>query len=174
MPTRDTHRTCDGKSLRKLNWNTLAFSNDPMRSCLCQTAPRSGRALTAWELVIMGLIDAIVDRSFRDSPSGRVVVFSGGPGKQGYLVRSATEEQKIRSFLKMFYFAHLYILVLGIMLSQAWASWLSQTLLGRPARHLLGAVSIALAIYGLVVGLPYAFLWRAYRRALTSFIPASP
>jgi hypothetical protein len=118
----------------------------------------------------MGLIDAIVNRSFRDSPSGPVVVFSGDPGKQGYLVRSAIEEQKIRSFLKMFYFAHLYILVIGIMLSQVWASWLTQTLLGRPARHLLGAVSIALAIYGLVVGLPYALLWRAYKRALISFI----
>jgi hypothetical protein len=118
----------------------------------------------------MSLIDAIVNRSFRDSPSGRVVVFSGEPGKQGYLLRSPTEEQKIRSFLKMFYFAHLYILVIGLMLSQAWASWLTQALLERPARHMLGAVSITLAIYGLVVGLPYALLWRAYKRALTCFI----
>jgi hypothetical protein len=118
----------------------------------------------------MGLIDALVNRSFRDSPSGRVVVFSGDPGKQGYLVRSPVEEQKIRSFLKMFYFAHMYILVIGMMLSQAWASWLSEALLERPARHLFGVVSIVLAIYGLVAALPYALLWRAYKRALPWFI----
>jgi hypothetical protein len=118
----------------------------------------------------MSLIDAIVDRSFRVSPSGRVVVFSGDASKQGYLLRSPIEEQKIKSFLKMFYFAHMYTLVFGIMLSQAWATWLTHALLERPARHLLGAMSITLAIYGLVVGLPYALLWRAYKRALTSFI----
>jgi hypothetical protein len=118
----------------------------------------------------MSLIDDIVNRSFRDSPSGRIVVFSGDPSKQGYLLRSPAEEQKIRSFLKMFYFAHISILVIGMMLSQAWASWLAQALLEHPARHLLSAVSITLAIYALVVGLPYALLWRAYKRSLTYFI----
>lgn len=117
----------------------------------------------------MGLIDAIVNRSFRETPAGRVVVFSGDPRKQGYLVRSPAEEQKIRSFLKMFYFAHLYILVFGVMLSQGCASWFAYGSFDRPARHLLGGVSIYLAMYGLVVGLPYALLWRAYKRALTSF-----
>jgi hypothetical protein len=118
----------------------------------------------------MGLIDALVNRSFRDSQDGRVVVFSGDSAKQRYLVRSPAEEQKIRSFLKMFYFAHLYILLIGVLLSQAWASWLSEALLERPARHLLGVGSIALATYGLVVGLPYALLWRAYKRSLRCFI----
>jgi len=51
----------------------------------------------------MGLIDAIVDRSFRDTPAGRVVVFSGDPRKRGYVVKSLAEEKRIKSFLKMFY-----------------------------------------------------------------------
>jgi hypothetical protein len=121
----------------------------------------------------MGLIDAVVDRSFRDTQAGRVVVFSGDPRKRGYLVRSLAEEQKIRSFLKMFYFAHLYILAFGTMLAQGWALWFTHGSFDRPAHHLLGSVSIFLAIYCLVVGLPYVLLWRAYKRALTTFSVAA-
>jgi len=118
----------------------------------------------------MGLIDSVVSRSFRETQAGRVVVFSGDSRKRGYLVRSPAEEQKIRSFLKMFYFGHLYILVFGVTLSQVCALWLVHGSFDRPAHHLLGGVSIFLAIYGLVVGLPYALLWRAYKRALASFV----
>jgi hypothetical protein len=118
----------------------------------------------------MGLIDTLVNRSFRETQAGRVVVFSGDPGKRGYLVGSLAEEQKIRSFLKMFYFAQLYILTFGTTLSQGWALWLTHGSFDRPAHHLLGSVLICVAIYCLVAGLPYAVLWRAYKRALTSFI----
>ena len=117
----------------------------------------------------MGLVDALVNRSFRETARGRVVVFSGDPRKRGYLVKSVIEEQKIRSFLKMFYFAHLYVLVFGIMLSQGWSTWISYALLERPAKHLLWSVSIFVAVYAVVVALPYFFLWQAYRRALASF-----
>jgi hypothetical protein len=147
--------------------NTFSFFEYPVGFAVCQTA---GHALPTWELVIMGLIDAIVDRSFRDTQSGRVVVFSGDRRKRGYLVRSVAEEKKIRSFLKMFYFAHLYILVFGTMFSQGFASWFSYGLFERPARHLLGSVSFFVGIYLLMAGVPYALLWRAYRRALTSFV----
>jgi hypothetical protein len=117
----------------------------------------------------MGLIDAIVDRSFRDTQSGRIVVFSGDRRKRGYLVRSVGEEKKIRSFLKMFYFAHLYILVFGTMFSRGFASSFSYGSFERPAHHLLGSVAFFVGIYLLMVGVPYALLWRAYKRALTSF-----
>jgi hypothetical protein len=117
----------------------------------------------------MGLIDAVMNRSFRQTPAGRVVVFSGDPRKCGYLVKSPAEEEKIRSFLRMFYFAHLYIVVFGVLLSQVLASWLSYRAFDRPAHHLLGSASLFVAIYGLLVGVPYAFLWRAYKRALRSF-----
>jgi hypothetical protein len=140
-----------------------------VRFGLCQTVAHGGYALTTWELVIMGLIDAVVNRSFRDTQSGRVVVFSGDPRKRGYLVKSLAEEQKIKSFLKMFYFAHLYILVFGMMFSQGCASWFTYGTFAKPAHHLLGSVSFFVGIYLLMVGLPYTFLWRAYKRALTSF-----
>ena len=117
----------------------------------------------------MGLVDAMVDRSFRETDAGRVVVFSGDPRKQAYLVRSSSEEQKIRSFLKMFNFAHLYVLVFGTMLSQSCASWVTYAVLERPANHLLWSTSIFIAMYIAVVGLPYFFLWRSYRRTLESF-----
>ena len=117
----------------------------------------------------MGLVDALVNRSFRETPAGRVVVFSGDPRKRGYLVRSRADEQKIRAFLEMFYFAHLYVLVFGILLSQGCASLLAYGLFDRPAHHLLVNLAMFVAIYALVVGLPYALVWRAYRRALPSF-----
>ena len=117
----------------------------------------------------MGLVDALVDRSFRETKDGLVVVFSGDPRKRGYLVRSLTEESKTRAFLKMFYFAHLYLLLFGLLLAQAWASWMSGLLFERPAHHLLGTALTSVAIYCVVVALPYYFLWRAYRRALESF-----
>jgi hypothetical protein len=118
----------------------------------------------------MGLVDTLVQRSFRETQAGRVVVFSGDPRKRGYLMRSLAEEQKIRSFLKMFYFAHLYILMFGTMLSQVSALWFVNGSYDRPAHHLLGSVSIFVAIYCLMVGLPYTLMWRAYKRAFTSFI----
>jgi len=55
---------------------------------------------------VMGLLDSIVSNAFRDEKAGRVVVFSGDRWSRGYIVRSAAEELKIKSFLKMFYFAH--------------------------------------------------------------------
>jgi len=117
----------------------------------------------------MGLVDALVDRSFRQTKDGQVVVFTGDPRKRGYLVKFPEEEKKIRSFLKMFYFAHLYTVVFGILLSQVWATWLTYALFVRPASHLLESVALFFAIYALVVGLPYFFLWRAYRHSLKSF-----
>lgn len=65
----------------------------------------------------MALLDSIVGASFRDEKAGRVVVFSGDRRTHGYVVRSASEELKIKSFLKMFYFAHFSILLLGYLLA---------------------------------------------------------
>jgi hypothetical protein len=117
----------------------------------------------------MGLIDLMVDRSFRETGRGRVVVFSGDPRKRAYLVNSTVEEKKIRSFLQMFYFAHVSVMLFGIMLGQSWATGLAEQILERPARHFLASLSISLAVYAIVLGIPYFFLWRAYRRALLCF-----
>jgi hypothetical protein len=119
----------------------------------------------------MGLVDSIVGKSFRDEEAGRVVVFTGDRRNRGYVVRSGAEELKIRSFLKMFYFAHLSILLLGGMLANAWSMFFVHLQeFGRPAAHLLRAEGIYLGISFLIVGLPYFFLWRSYKKALVNFV----
>jgi hypothetical protein len=118
----------------------------------------------------MGFIDFIVNRSFRDEQEGRVVVFNGVGRGQGYLVRSASEEQRIRAFLRMYVFAELAIQVLGTLLVAAWLSGLLGAT-GRPTlERELTRGGFFLAAYLVVVGLPFLFLWRAYRQAVPSFV----
>src|SRR5271169_3421008 len=114
----------------------------------------------------MGLLDSIVGRLFRTEKAGRVVIL---PGSRAYLVKSEAEEQKIRSFLKMFMAAQLSILILGYFLASEWSRELTYAL-GRPAAHLWRTGGIFLAIYSFVVGLPYILLWRSYKKAILSFI----
>jgi hypothetical protein len=119
----------------------------------------------------MSLLDSMVDKSFRDEKAGRVVVFTGDRRNRGYVVRSESEELKIRSFLKMFYFAHLSILLLGMAVANAWSTFIIHIrAFGRP--DLLRSEGIYLGIYSLVVGLPYFLLWRSYKKALVSFVSA--
>ena len=111
----------------------------------------------------MGLLDSIVSQRFRDEEAGRVVVFAGDRRNRGYVVRSESEELKIRSFLKMFYLAHLSIFLLGLLLAFV-VSWdLSYALGLRYQGVFLGACS-------LVVAVPYWLLWRSYKKALSSFV----
>src|SRR6266849_959100 len=109
----------------------------------------------------MRLLDSLADTSFRDETAGRVVVFAGDRRNRGYLVSSAADEQKIRSFL-----------FLGIPLANAWSTFFVHALLDGPAAHLPGATGISLGIFSLVVGLPYLILWRSYRKASLSFVSA--
>ena len=117
----------------------------------------------------MALLDSLVSRCFRDDKADRIVVFPGDRRKRGYLVKSMAEESKIRSFLKMFFSAHLAILILGYLLAYDWARWLVYDL-GRPADHFYRALCIFVGIYGLVLGLPYWLLWRTYKKARLSFV----
>jgi hypothetical protein len=119
----------------------------------------------------MGLLDSIVSRGFRDEKIGRVVVFSGDRRNRGYILRNGADELKIRSFLKMFYFAHFSILLLGMLVANAWTTFfINIHTFGDPAGRLLRTVSIALGIYGLLVGVPYFFLWKSYKKALLNFV----
>ena len=118
----------------------------------------------------MGFIDFIVNRSFRDEKVGRVVVFNGVGRGRGYLVRSASEELRIRAFLKMYLFAELAIQMLGTLLVAAWLSSLFSAS-GRPTlERELARGGWFLAAYALIVGLPFFFLWRAYRQAVPIFV----
>jgi len=117
----------------------------------------------------MALLDSIVGARFRDEKAGRVVVFYGDRSTRGYVVRSEPEELKIRSFLKMFYFAHFSILLLGYFLASEWSRGIYRAL-GRPEAHLFRAMCISLGVYLVVVAVPYFLLWRSYKKALGSFV----
>jgi hypothetical protein len=119
--------------------------------------------------VNVGLLDTIVDRSFRDEEAGRVVVFGGDRRNRGYVVRSESEELRIRSFLKMFYFAEFSILLLGCWLASTWSTELNHAL-GRPDCHVLRSEAVSLGIYFLIVGVPFLLLWRTYKKALPGFV----
>ncbi len=121
----------------------------------------------------MGFIDYVVGKSFRDEKAGRVVVFNGDRRNRGYLVKSASDELKIKSFLKMFYFAHLSILLLGMLVAYGWSTFIINTgSLGRPAEHLPQAIAIFVVIYCVFVGAPYYFLWRSYKKERQNFVSA--
>jgi len=120
--------------------------------------------------MLMALLDSIVGARFRDEKAGRVVVFYGDRRARGYVVRSESEELKIRSFLKMFYFAHFSILLLGYSLASEWSRGIYRAALRRPEAHLFGATCISLGVYFLVAGLPYFLLWRSYKKAFVSFV----
>jgi hypothetical protein len=117
--------------------------------------------------MLMALLDSIVGARFRDEKAGRVVVFFGRT--RGYVVRSESEEVKIRSFLKMFYFAHFSILLLGYFLASEWSRAIYRAL-GRPEAHFFRAMCISLGVYLVVVAVPYFLLWRSYKQALMSFV----
>jgi hypothetical protein len=119
----------------------------------------------------MALLDLMVDANFRSKPDGRVVIFPGGRRHRGYVVNSAAEELKIKSFLKMFYFAQLSTLLLGYFLASESSMELCYAL-GRPARHLVRTGGIVFGIYSLVLGLPYWSLWRSYKKTFMSFVSA--
>jgi hypothetical protein len=121
----------------------------------------------------MGFLDSIVGRSFRDEKAGRVVVFNGDRPGRGYLVKSEADEIRIRSFLKMFYYADFAITLLGGQVAIAWSMFFSNLQgLGDPAAHLLRTGGIYLGINAFVVGLPFFLLWRSYKKALLNFVSA--
>src|ERR1700686_3245086 len=99
---------------------------------------------------LMALLDSIVGARFRDEKAGRVVVFSGDRRTRGYVVRSESEELKIKSFLKMFYFAHFSILLLGYFLASEWSRAIYRAL-GRPEAHFFRAMCISPGVYIAVV-----------------------
>jgi biotin transporter BioY len=119
--------------------------------------------------MLMALLDSIVGACFRDEKAGRVVVFSGDRRTRGYIVRSESEELKIRSFLKMFYFAHFSILLLGYFLGFEWSRQIYRAL-GSPEAHMFRAMCISAGVCLLVTGVPYFLLWSAYKKSFLSFV----
>jgi hypothetical protein len=118
----------------------------------------------------MSFLDAMVSRCFRDSEAGRVIVFPLDSRKRAYLVKSESEERKIRPFLKVFFSAHLSILLLTYFLAYDSSMQLVYAL-GRPAAHLLQTSCIFVGIWALV-SLPYLVFWRTYKKAFIGLVSA--
>jgi hypothetical protein len=116
----------------------------------------------------MSFLDSIVSRRFRDEQAGRVIVF---PWDRPYLVRSESDELKIKTFLKMFYFAFFYMVVLGILFN-AWFLFLFNLLEtgSSPAHTEYSAAIFNCVAYCLFVGVPFALLLRSYKKALPNLV----
>src|SRR6202051_5201676 len=117
----------------------------------------------------MPFLYLIVDSNFRIEDAGLVVFFSGINRNRGYLVKSPADELRIKSFLKMFYFAHFAILWLGILLSSAWSSFFNH-ILRRPEDHFARSMAVFIGLYFLVAGLPYWLLWRSFKKSIFTFV----
>jgi hypothetical protein len=119
----------------------------------------------------MGFLDYFVDPYFLDEKAGRVVVFAGDHRRRGHLVRSDSDERKIRAFLELYYCAEFAIQLVSLLLTVWWTTQLpyaSENLVA----HLLRSGAIFLGVYSLVVALPYVFLRRTYKKGILSFISA--
>jgi len=119
--------------------------------------------------VDMGLLDAIIGRYFRDEEAGRVVAFPVDRRIRAYVVRSESEEQKIRAFLKMYYCAEWSLQLVSLLLTIWWITELTYASENSRA-HFLRTGAIFLGIYSLIVALPYFLLWRTFKTALLSFV----
>jgi hypothetical protein len=118
----------------------------------------------------MGLLDYFVDRYFQDEKAGKVVAFPVDGRIRGYVVRSESEERKIRAFLKMYHSAELLLQLVSLLLTIGWITNLVGT--DTSTAHFLRGGAIFLVIYSLVVALPYVFLHRAYKKAFLNFVSA--
>jgi hypothetical protein len=116
----------------------------------------------------MSFLDGMVARCFRDSEAGRVIIFPLDSRKRAYLVKSESEERKLRASLKVFFSAHFAILLLTYLLAYESSMQLVYAL-GRPAAHLVQTVCIFVGIWALV-SIPYLLFWRTYKKAFLSFV----
>jgi hypothetical protein len=123
------------------------------------------------EKIRMGLLDAIVGKFFRDEKAGKIVTFPVGGRYRAYVVRSESEELKIRAFLKMFYCAELSLQLVSLLLTIGWMTELGDASINSVA-HFAKSGAVFLGIYSLTVAGPYWLLLRTYKKALLSFVSA--
>jgi len=117
----------------------------------------------------MGLLDTIVGRYFRDEKAGRVVAFPVDRRIRAYVVRSESEELKIRAFLKMYYCAEWSLQLVSLLLIVGCITELTDA--SENSRvHFVSSAAIFLGMYSLTVALPYFLLWRTFKKALLSFV----
>ncbi len=128
----------------------------------------------------MGMWDNLADRQFAKDESGKLVFLPRGPRRAGYIV-DATDEQKIKSLVKIYAVAAVLINVMGSTASIVTAQMLAWD---DRCASLAQKLKFGLVIYAISGALfyigPGLLLWNVYRRvvnglcsSLTTVDPAS-
>ena len=128
----------------------------------------------------MGMWDNLADRQFAKDESGKLVFLPRGPRRAGYFV-DATDEQKVKSLVKIYVVAAALINVMGSTASIVTAQMLAWD---DRCASLAQKLKFGLVIYAISATLfyigPGLLLWNVYRRAvdglsssLTTADPAS-
>lgn len=128
----------------------------------------------------MGMLDNLADRQFAKDESGRLVFLPRGPRRPGFVVAS-TDEQKVKSLVKIYVLAAMLINLTGSLASIAFTQALTFDERSAPLAYKLkfGLVVYAISASLLYVG-PTLMLWNVYRgvvdglcSSLTTVDPAS-
>jgi hypothetical protein len=116
-----------------------------------------------------------VEAQFRKDPSGRLVFLPFGPRKQGYFVDSKPDEEKIRSFLKMYRSASAMINLL--IFPSVYLPGFVLNFCGMPLRSKLGTIAGTSLFFMLLFGSLIFVLWAVYKETvpgLTSSLSEVP
>jgi len=114
-------------------------------------------------------IDYHVDRQFRKDPNGRLVFLPFGPKKKAYFVDSKSDEEKIRSLVKMYRSVSARISLLVYPSIYIPSFILNVYGSGTPLRSKLTA-SIGISSVILLIFLALIWmLWSAYKEAVSGF-----
>jgi hypothetical protein len=119
----------------------------------------------------MGLLDAIVSRHFRDDRAGRILALPVDRRIRGYLVKSESEELRIRAFLKMYYCAGWSLQLVSLLVTIGWITEMTYASGNSIAHHVRSGATFVVT-YSLIVALPCFLLWKTYKKALLSFVSA--
>jgi hypothetical protein len=114
------------------------------------------------------LMDYGVESHFRKDPSGRLVFLPFGPRKKAYFVDTKSDEEKIRSFVRMYRSASTLISWMGQFPIYATGFIFTAYLGATPLRNRLTALVVTSSIYMLVSLALIWMLWGAYKQTVPS------
>jgi hypothetical protein len=122
----------------------------------------------------MAFFDLMVDKAFREEKAGRVVVFAGDRVGRGYIVRSESQEVKIRAVLRRLYFAQLFIFVVpAVLLAYVWTRFFGLLpATDRPVAMLAGYFGLYFGACFLLMIVPYLLILRSCKKTFMSFVSA--
>lgn len=114
------------------------------------------------------LMDYGVESHFRKDPSGRLVFLPFGPRKKAYFVDTKSDEEKIRSFVRVYRSASTLISWMGQFPIYATSFIFTAYLGATPLRNRLTALIVSSSVYMLVFLALIWMLWGVYKQAVPS------